>query len=320
MEQPDQPGEPVRYVGGLTDAPRPPAWPYVVLSGILVLLVAGGILLWNPILSIGRRAGQTIAPYSLALTAARWSSDQKIVGVPVSISLTVDNVDQRTINGLTLRFTQIDPAWQVMGASSARFDGELSGTSIFFADVIPPGGSATLSVTLLPTRAMDSEIDVTLTPARSSTPARVTLVSGSVLTTLALGAKVRLPTVADAGARLTAIYDPQVPVGKAARWNIHVANTGPIEIMGIRFRLPANAQTYFDISYLPTQATVLPDGLTLEFATTLPPGGQTILIVQVIPKESGHFTIPIQVYLGASTLSLSAANGGPPLSIDLTVK
>ena len=320
MEPPDQPGEPVRYVGGLTDAPRPPAWPYVVLASILVLLVAGGVLLWNPIRSIGRRAGQTIAPYSLALSAARWSADQKIAGVPVSFSLTVDNTDQRTINGLTLRFTQLDPAWKLVGASSARSDGEINGASIFFADVVQPGGSATISVTLLPSRAMDSEIDVTLTPAPSTTPARVTLGSGRVLTTLPLGAKVREPTAADADARLTAIYDPQVPVGQAARWNIHVANTGPIEINAIRFRLPPNAQTYFDFSYLPTQAKVLPDGLTLEFATTLPPGGQTILIVQVVPKESGHFTIPIQVYLGASTLSLSAANGGPPLSIDLTVK
>ena len=320
MERPDQPGEPVRYVGGLTDAPRPAAWPYIILSGALVVLVAGGVLLWNPILSLGRRAGQTIAPYSLALTAARWSSDQKIVGVPVSISLTVDNADQRTINGLTLRFTQIDPAWQVVDASSASSAGELNGTSIFFGDVIQPGGSATLSVTLLPTRAMDSEIDLTLTPARSTTPARVTVGSGAVLTTLPLGAKVRLPTVADSDARLTAIYDPQIPIGQTARWNIHVANTGPIQITGIRLRLPANAQTYFDFSYLPTQAQVLPDGLTLEFATTLPPGGQTILIVQVVPKQSGHFTIPIQVYLGASTISLSAANGGPPLSIDLTVK
>jgi hypothetical protein len=319
MERPDQPGEPVRYVGGLTDAPRPSAWPYVVLSGILVVLVAGGLVLWNPILSIGRRAGQTIAPYSLALTAARWTSDQKIVGVPVSISLTVDNVDQRTVNGLTLRFTQMDPAWQVVAASSARFAAELNGASIFFADVVQPGGSATLSVTLLPTRAMDSEIDLTLTPGLSTTAARVTLVSGSVLTTIPLSAKVRLPTVADSDARLTAIYDPQIPIGKVARWSVHVANTGPIEIMGIRFRLPPNAQTYFDFSYLPTQAKVLPDGLTLQFATTLPPGGQTILIVDVLPKTSGHFTIPIEVYLGASARPLSAANGGPPLSIDLTV-
>jgi hypothetical protein len=318
MEPPDQPDEPVRYVGGLTDAPRPPAWPYAILASTLVVLVVGGILLWNPIRSIGRSAGETIAPYSLALTAATWSSDQKIVGVPVTFSLTVDNTDKRTIRGLTLHFTQLDPAWKLEGASSARSGGEINGTSIFFGDVVEPGGSATVSVSLLPTMAMDSEIDVTLTPALSRTPAQVALASGRVLTTLPLSAKVREPTVADADARLTAIYDPQVPKETVAIWQIHVANSGPITIDGIRLRFPAG-QSAFAFRILPTQATVLSDGQTVQFQTTLPPGGQTILLVGVLPHETGHFQIPIEVFLGQATQSLSAANGGPPLSIDLTV-
>ncbi len=318
MEQPDQPGEPVRYVGGLTDAPRPPAWPYVVLAGTLVLLMAGAVLLWNPIRSIGRQAGETIAPYSLALTAARWSSAQKISGVPLSLSLSVDNTDQRTVNGLTLNFTQLDRAWKLVDASSGRSNGEISGTSIFFADVIAPGDTATVSVTMLPTRAMDSEIDVTLTPGPSMTPARVTLASGRVLTTLPLGGKVREPTVADADARLTAIYDPQVQKDAVALWQIHVANSGPIAIEGIRLRFP-NTQSAFEFRILPSQATVLPDGRTVQFQTTLPPGGQTILLVGVVPRQTGHFQIPIEVFLGDATESISAANGGPPLSIDLTV-
>lgn len=318
MEQSEHPAEPVRYVGGLADAPRPPAWPYVVLAGALVLLVAGGILLWNPIRSIGRRAGETIAPYSLALTAARWSSTQKISGVPLSLSLTVDNTDQRTVNGLTLNFTQLDRAWKLVDASSGRSGGEINGTSIFFADVITPGDSATLSVTLLPTRAMDSEIDFTLTPGPSTTPARVGLASGRVLTTLALGAKVREPTEADADARLTAIYDPQVPKDAITVWQIHVANSGPITIKGIRLRFP-DTQSAFAFRILPSQATVLSDGRTVQFQTTLPPGGQTVLLVGVLPKETGHFQIPLEVFLGDATQSISAANGGPPLSIDLTV-
>ncbi len=319
MEPPDQPGEPVRYVGGLTDAPRPPAWPYVVMAGTLVLLLAGGVLLWNPIRSLGKRAGQSIAPYSLALTTATWSSTQKISGVPLSLSLAVDNTDQRTVNGLTLNFTQLDRAWKLVDASSGRSGGEINGTSIFFADVVPPGDSATMSVTLLPTSAMDSEIDFTLTPGPSMTPARITLSSGRVLTTLPLGAKVREPTEADADARLTTIYDPQIPKGQLALWQIHIANSGPITINGIRLRFPTGAQSSFAFSYLPSQARVLADGYTLYFATALPPGGQTILEVGVTPKQSGHFQIPIEVFLGEATTSISAANGGPPLSIDLTV-
>jgi len=318
MEPPDEPVEPVRYVGGLADAPRPPAWPYVVLASTLVLVVAGVVLAWNPIRSIGRSAGETLAPYSLVLTAARWSSDEKIAGVPVTFSLTVDNTDQRTVNGITLHVTQLDPAWKVVGATSARSAGQINGTSIFFADVIPPGGSATLSVTLLPTRAVDSEIDVTLTPAPGATPARIALASGRVLSTLPLGAKVRDPTETDADARLTAIYDPQIPNGEVAVWQIHVANSGPITIDGIRLRFP-DTQSAFAFRILPTQASVLPDGRTVQFQTTLPPGGQTILLVGVLPNQTGHFQIPIEVFLGNATQSISAANGGPPLSIDLTV-
>lgn len=309
---------PVEYVGGQSDAPRPRAWPYIVLAASLVVLVAGVVLLWNPIRSIGQRAGETIAPYSLALTAASWSSDQKISGVPVSFSLTVDNTDNRTFNGLTLHFVRLDPGWKLLDASSARSGGEIDGTSVYYADVIPRGGSATLSVTLVPSRAMDSVIGFTLIPAHGTTPSRVTLNDGRVITALALTAKVREPTVADADARLTAIYDPQVPVGQTAVWQIHVANTGPITIDGIRLRfvdIPAG----FEFRILPTQATVLPDGQTVQYQTTLPPGGQTILLVGVLPQQAGRYQIPVLVFLGQATQALSAANGGPPLSIDLTV-
>jgi len=319
MEQPDKPGEPVRYVGGLNDVPRPPAWPYLALAGILVLLLAGGVVLWNPIRSLGRSAGETIAPYSLALTSARWSSEQKITGVPVRLTLTVENADQRTVNGLTLTFIQLDPGWNLVRATSERSGGEIQGTSIFFADVIPPGGSATASITLVPTRAMDTEVDITLTPGQSKSPARVGLANGTAAAAIAFAAKVREPTVADADARLTAIFNPEAPLGQLAQWNVHVANVGPIDIDRIRLRFPSNAGSYLDLTYLPPQAKLLSDGLTLEYPTTLPPGGQTILVIGVVPKQSGHFTFPILVYLGESTLPLSAADGGPPLTIDLRV-
>ena len=320
MEPPDQPGEPVRYVGGLPDAPRPPAWPYIAMAGALVLLLVGGVLLRNPIQSIGQGAGHAIAPYSLALTSFSWSSNQKISNVPISFSLTIDNADQRTMSGLTMQFTQLDRAWKILSASSAKSSSEINGTAIFFSDVVPQGGSTTMSVTLLPTRAMDSEIDITLTPAHATTPARVELSAGSIASTLVISAKVRAPTEADASARLTAIYDPQIPKGQLAFWRIHVANNGPVTINGIRLQFPAAALSDFGFSYLPSQASVLPDGLTLDFPTTLPPGGQTILVVGVTPQHSGRFQIPILVYLGAATRPISAADGGPPLSIDLAVE
>ena len=83
-------------------------------------------------------------------------------------------------------------------------------------------------------------------------------------------------------------------------------------------RFPA-IQSSFEFSYLSSQARVLPDGQTLEFPTALPPGGQTILLIGVLPRETGRFQIPVQVFLGEASEPMSAANGGPPLSIDLTV-
>jgi hypothetical protein len=320
MEQPDQPGEPVRYVGGLPDAPRPPAWPYLAMAVALMVLLVGGVLLWKPIQSIGGNAGHAIAPYSLAVTNFSWSSNEKISNVPNTFNLTVDNLDQRTVSGLTMQFTLLDRAWKILSASSANSSSEINGHAIFFSDVVPQGGSMTMSVTLVASRAMDSEIDFTLTPAHASTPARVALASGSVASALSIGARVRAPTEADASARLTAIYDPQVPNGQLAFWRIHVANNGPVTINGIRLQFPVAALSDFGFSYLPSQARVLADGLTLDFPTTLPPGGQTILVVGVTPHQSGHFQIPILVFLGRATQPMSAANGGPPLSIDFVVE
>jgi len=317
VEQPDPQAEPIRYVGGPPNTPRPPAWPYALIAGALVVILVGGVLLWQPIRSLGHNAGEAIAPYSLSLSGFRWSSDQEIANVPLSFSMTVGNLDQRTANGLTLRFVQLDPAWKVLDASSATSAVEITGNSIYFTQTIPPAASISVSVKLVPSKAMASVIGFTLTAGHGTTPARVQLADGSVASTLAVTAKVRAPTQADADARLTAIFDPEIPKGQVAIWQIHVANTGPIDIPGIRLRFP-DTQSAFEFSVLPTQASLLPDG-SVGFQTTLPPGGQSILVVGIVPHQSGHFQIPMLVFLGDATQPISAANGGPPLSIELTV-
>lgn len=310
--------QPITYVGGLGEAPRGRAWPFIALSAGLIVVAILTVAFWNPIKSLGRSAGANIAPYSIALTGAAWSANQKIVGVPVTFSVSLDNADRRSINGLKLQFTQIDRGWEILDASSAQSSADINGSSIFFPDVVKPGGAASIAVRLVADKPSDSQIDFTLTPGDSSTPARVQLPDGAVITTLALGAKVRNPVESDANARLTAIYDTRIPNGELAVWQIHVANTGPIAIKGIRLKF-TEIPTGFQFRP-PSDATVLPDGQTVQFDTTLPPGGQTILLMGLTPHGTGHFSIPIDVYLGQSTAPLSAANGGPPLSIDLTVE
>ena len=317
VEERDQSGEEITYVGGLGEAPKRKRWPFVLLGLIPFVLAATAVVLWNPIRSLGRTAGETIAPYSLTLESGGWSSDQKIATVPITLSLTVANADQRTINGVTWRFTKLDPAWEIVGASSGNTAAQINGNAIFFATVIHPGASATLAVTLRPSKAMDSQIDLTLSPAHGTTPAKVQVSSGTVTSTLSASGKVRNPIESDADARLTALYDPQPSQGNITVWQIHVANTGPITISGIRLRFP-NIPPGLELG-VSNQATVLPDGESVQFDATLVPGGQTVLEVGVTPHASGHFLIPVLVYLGNSTQPLVSANGTAPLSIDLTI-
>ena len=318
MEEPQPQPEPITYVGGLGEPPKRHAWPYIALSLIPVVLAGALVVFWNPINSIGKTAGQTIAPYSLTLIDANWTSDQKIAGVPNTLSLSFANTDQRTAQGMTLRFTRLDQGWEIVNASSGNTSAQVQGTSIFFKQNLPPRTRTTISVTLLPTKPMNSEIDVTLTPDHGSTPAQVDLGDGTQLSTLKLNGNVRAPRESDADARLTALYPPEVSSGEITVWSIHVANTGPVTINNIRLSFP-DIPPSFEFRIPLSQGVVLPDGATLEYHTTLPPGGQTILVVGVLPHEAGHFVIPIYVFLGASTEPLSAANGGPPVSVDLTV-
>ena len=312
-QAPDQ----ITYVGGLGETPRGRMWPFVVLGLAPVVLAILGIVLWNPIRSLGRNAGATVAPYSILLTTASWSDTQKITGVPVTFTIGLVNLDQRNINGLTLQFTKLDRNWEIVGATSPESKAQINGSSIFFSDVVKPGSSTTLAVEFLPDKAMDTEIDFTLTPGNSSTPANLQLRDGSVATTFGLPVKVRDPVESDADARLTALYDTHIPKGELAVWQIHVANTGPIAINGIRLKF-TDVPNGFQLRPDP-DGTILPDGQTVQFDAALPPGGQTILNMELTPQVSGHYQIPILVYLGKSTEPLSAADGGPPLSIDLTV-
>lgn len=317
MQDQNQPTEPIMYVGGLGEPPKRHVWPYFLVGILPVVLAVSAVLLWNPIRSLGRSAGNTIAPYSLALDSGGWSSDQKIATVPITLSLTISNADTRTVSGVTLRFTKLDSAWEIVGASSDNIAGAVQGRAVVFSTTIRPRDSATFAVSLRPSKAMNSQIDFTLTPGHSTTPAKIQLADGSVTTTLSAGGKVRDPIESDADARLTAFYDTQPSAGALTFWQIHVANTGPITINGIKLRFP-QVPPGLELG-VGTNATVLPDGQTVQFDTSLEPGGQTVLQVGVTPHLPGHFLIPVLVYLGNSTQSLSSANGGAPLSIDLTV-
>ena len=319
MEDQHQPEEPITYVGGLGEEPRRSRWPYAALGAVPILLAVLLIALWGPIRNLGQAAGRTVAPYSLALTDAAWSSDDLIAKVPVTLTIGVTNTDQRNLHGLTLRFTKLDRSWQILGASSPNAHGVVNDTTVFFPNEVRPNGNIKLSIVMRPTMATQADIGVTLASGHEVSNASVDLGNGQTVSTVLLLAKVRLPTDDDAYAQITALYDPLPSKEQQSSWEIHVANTGPIAIDQIQLVFPSAMHGPFQLLWIPAQGTLLPDGNTLQFNLSLPPGGQTTLFAGIVPHVAGHFQIPVQVYLQKSMVPLIAPDGGAPLSIDLTV-
>jgi hypothetical protein len=296
---------PVEYVGGRSDdGPRPRAWPFVAAAAALALVIIAVIVFWGPIRAAGHNAGESLAAYSLALTSARWPSDVQLTGVPTTLAITLQNTDQRTVNGLTLRVATANPGLTVVQAEPAA---EIDGSVIFFPQSIGPGKSETLAITFLAVSPMNGEFDFSLDAAHGTNPAQVLTPDGTVATELAVAAKFRDPTDADANARLVAIYPSQVTTAASNTWVIHVTNTGPIAIRSVSLAFP-NPPTGFQLLNASPLPTVEPSG-ELQFDVALPPGAQTSLILEVALHQAGAFEIPAGVYLNGGTTPLTLAPG-----------
>ena len=306
--------EPVEYVGGLPDAGRPRAWPYLALAAALTVLVAGGLIFRSSILAAGHAFGEAFVPYSLILTAAQWSSDDKLTGIPVTLSLQIQNADPRTVNGLTVHLVKLSPQLQLV---TAKPDADINGTTLFFPQSLAPSKAETLSITFLPLRAGDWRFSVTVTPGRGTTSARVQTPEGTVATSLAAAASVRNPNPSDASAQLQASWSPQVAVGSTSTWQIQLTNDGPIAIPTVSLGFPA-ASSGFEIVAAGPRASVLPDG-RLRFVTNLPPGGQATVAMRVVAHAAGLFNVPILVYLGEATEPVPSSAGGPSVTLAIAV-
>jgi hypothetical protein len=296
---------PIEYVGGLSDdTPRRRAWPFMVAAAALTLVIIAVIAFWGPIRAAGRNAGEAFAAYSISLTSARWPSEVQLTGVPSTLTMTLQNTDRRTLNGLTLRVASANPGLTVVQAAPAA---EIGGSTLFFPESIDPGKSETLSITFLAIKPMNGEIDFSLAAAHGTNPAQVLTPGGTVATELAVAAKFRSPTDADANARLVAIYPPQVTTTDSNSWVIHVTNTGPITIRSVALAFP-NPPTGFQLLNASPLPTVDASG-QLQFDVALPPGGQTTLVLDVALRQAGAFQIPAGVYLNGATTPLTLGPG-----------
>jgi hypothetical protein len=296
---------PVEYAGGLSeDERRPRAWPFVAAAVALAAVIIAVIVFWGPIRAAGRSAGESFASYSMSLTSAKWPSDVQLTGVPTTLAMTLQNTDRRALNGVTLRVATPNPGLTVVQAGPAA---EIGGSAIFFPVSVAPGKSETLSVTFLAVKPMNGEIDFSLAAARGTNPAQVLTPDGTVATELAIAAKFRDPTDADANARLVAIYPSQVTTSASNPWVIHVTNTGPVPIRSVSLAF-ANPPTGFQLLSASPIPMVQPSG-QLQFDVTLPPGGQITLILDVALQQAGAYQIPAGVYLNGATTPLSLDPG-----------
>jgi hypothetical protein len=318
MEEQAQGGEPIVYVGGLGEPPKRHVWPFALLGLIPVAAVVAIAIFWTPIRSLGASAGRTVAPYSLSLDRVTWSSNDMIATVPVNLTLSVSNADQRTVHGITVRFVDLDRAWEIVGASSPNTVGDIQGKSIYFSNQLRSNESVTLTVTMRPSAATEADVGITLSAGHAQSPANVQLADGTSGTGILITAKVRNPTDADADAQLTALYDPLPAKDQLSTWQIHVANTGPVAINRVVISAPAAALSSFQF-LLTSQGSILQDGHTFQFDMALPPGGQAVLLIGVVPHVTGHYLIPFDVFLEKSAQPLRSATGGPPITVDLTV-
>jgi hypothetical protein len=318
MEAPPKPDQPITYVGGLGDAPRRKAWPFIAVGALPVLLAVAIIVFWGPIRSLGTGAGKTIAPYSASLVDLSWSSDDIIATVPVDLVIKIQNTDQRTINGLTVRFILVDPVWQVVRATSPNAHGVVEGNAIYFPNQLPPDATLRLSISMRAAKPTENDIGVKLTAGHDGAPINVDLSDGSTANAFRFSAKVRKATEDDAHAQFTAIYDPIDSKDTQTEWRFHVTNTGPIAINEIRLILPPAITASFDLTYYTAQARQLPDG-SLQYLLSLPPGGQIELQTWAVPRVTGHFQFPIGVTLEKSGVPVLAPDGGPPITMDLMV-
>lgn len=307
--------QPVEYVGGLSDAKRPRTWPYLALAGGLVMVLVGGLVFRGSILASGRAFGESFVPYSLNLTAAGWSSSDKLTGVPLTLTLQVQNADPRTVQGLTIRLVNLSSQLAIV---SAKPEADITGSSFFFPQPLPPSKAETLAITLNPRRAGDWRFSVTITPAHGTTPARVlNAADGTVTTSLAIGASVRDPTAADASAQVGQTWNPQVAVGGTTVWKIQLTNDGPIAISSVTLGFQ-QAPAGFEIVGANPQASQLADG-RLRFVMSLGPGSQGTVSLVVVAHAAGQFQVPISVYLDDAADPIVSTAGGPIVNLNIVV-
>ncbi len=298
-------GEPVEFVGGAPDAPRPKVWPYVALGSVLVALVVAAVILWGPIKAAGRGVGETVSPYSLAISGG-WSASEKITGVPIHLVLTVNNGDIRTVPGLTVQVRSVAAQWSLLSASPHA---QVQGSDVFFADTIASGKSETINLKLIPLKAGKADVQLTFLAGRD----------GHSIEQVLAPAEVRDLEPSDVVVSLTTSYDRVISINSPVIWVIGLENTGLVPTKSVKVRFIDLPDTVKIDSSTPT-AAVTDSGKTLTFTDApLEPGDKAAIGIQVTSHAAGTIHVTALVYIDNARDPVLLSSGASPVRFNVDV-
>jgi hypothetical protein len=306
--------EPIVYVGGQTDSPRRRRWPYFLLPGTLMVALVVAVVLWGPISGAARGVSDSFVPYNVNVDGA-WSTQDVVSGGPVSMLLTIENKDSRSINGVTIRLKGLSPAWRLLGAGP---EASIRGAAIYFPRTLKPGGSEDVTIRLMPVRSGTDTVNLSFSAGQSTLPMQVRTGPNSVGTAITATATVREPTADDMSVEVQPVYDPQLTAGQPTSWDVEIQNAGAIRITSVTLGFP-NLPDTFQLTSTEPPSTVSDGGRSLRFATVLDPGDATTMTVHLVPHRSGNYHVAIQLYLSDQPDPSALANGDRAIVFDVSV-
>jgi hypothetical protein len=306
--------EPIEWIGGQPEGPRRRRWPYALVPLALISLLALTAFGWTGIRSAGRAVGYAMVPYTVGVQGS-WSSQDKVVGGPLSMLLTIQNTDPRRLEGMTLRLNGLKSNWRIIGAGPSA---QVRARSIYFSQTLAPGKSENLTVNLMPLRSGDSEIQLSLMVGRGS--ASITMKTGATSQgqVLTAAASVRDATPSDLAVQPQLLYVRDLRIGNDASWDVQVRNAGAVRITSVTVAFPGLPSS-FELTTTTPSATIDQSSDSVRFGTTLDPGDGETLTVHFTPHAAGTFHVAAQLFLSDQPDPIVLPNGDRAVNFDVTV-
>jgi len=303
----------IEYVGGQPDGPPTrPWWLLVVVPAVLI--VGLGVVIAAPGLADAARSmGQGSFAYTLQVHGT-WSAADQVVGSPADLVLDIKNTDSRSLNGVTIHLSGLSPRWTLTGASP---DGQITDTTIRFAQVLRPGESETLTLHLLPVQSGASTLRLSMRPGSGGQPIHLVTDSGTA-SGLSASVTVREATATDLVARPHLYYNDPNLVNQPSFFRMHIDNAGVVRITSVTIRfsqLPGS----FELQSSQPAAKLAPDGRSVTFPLSLDPGQGIDLNITYVPHQTGAYHVSVQFFLQDQTDPLVLEDGTQAIDVPITV-